>query len=437
MPSTQPARASPSTDLSDIEAVVNGIDACPLARTQVVGSRPGPGAPAGSVHRVLRIAYPLAGLRIGGAEMRVLSLVERLPRDRFEVHFLSLIGEGLLDERGRAAGAHIHHLGTGPLVGSPLPVRAVGRLGKLARYARMARTSQYDIIDAWLYPTDVFAALGRFVTRTPIVLSGRADLLPRQAFGLLSPAFDRITNRLVDAIVANSDAVAAANLGRAGVDASRLRVIHNGVEPVDPISQAERRRLRQELGADDADLLIGSVGRLSDVKRHTLLIDAFSDLVRTHSDVRLAIIGEGPARRALEQQVERLGLGSKLRLPGAITNIRPLFDAFDVVALSSSSEGMPNALLEAAAASRPIVTTAAGGAVEIVLDGKTGLVVPIEDRAALAGALQRVLSDEELRGRLGSAARAHVTRDFGIERFAREWIALYEELAVAKGLIPG
>jgi glycosyltransferase involved in cell wall biosynthesis len=244
-------------------------------------------------------------------------------------------------------------------------------------------------------------------------------------------------NRLVDAIVANSEAVASANLGRAGVDASRLRIIRNGVELVDPVPEAQRRRLRQELGAADDDLLVGSVGRLSEVKRHDLLLEAFSDVARTRPDVRLAIIGEGPTRGALERQVERFGLSSRVRLPGAITDIRPIFEAFDVVALSSSSEGMPNALLEAAAAGRPIVTTAAGGAVEVVVDGKTGLVVPVDDRPSLAGALHRVLSDEELRRRFGSAAREHVIRDFGMDRFVREWCALYEGLAEARGLLPG
>jgi glycosyltransferase involved in cell wall biosynthesis len=83
------------------------------------------------------------------------------------------------------------------------------------------------------------------------------------------------------------------------------------------------------------------------------------------------------------------------------------------------------------------VTTAAGGAVEVVMDGKTGLVVPVDDRPSLAGALERVLADEELRRRFGSAAREHVIRDFGMDRFVREWCALYEKLAEARGLQPG
>ena len=327
--------------------------------------------------------------------MRVLSLVERLPRDRFEVDFLSLIGEGPLDQRGRDAGARIRFIGQRPLVGSSLLHRASGRVAKFARYLQIARSARYDIVDAWLYPTDVVAAVGRLLTQTPVILSGRADLLPRDSFGPLSSQVERLNNRLVDAVVANSDAVATWNRDRYGVDPSILHVIRNGVEPVDPISAPERQRLRSELGADDRHVLIGAVGTLREVKRHELLVDAFAELCRWHQDVRLAIIGEGPMRGALERQIERLGLGSRIRMPGSVVPVQPMLDALDIVALSSRSEGMPNVLLEGAAAGKPIVTTAAGGAVEVAIEGVTGLVVPVEDRDALAGAMARLVDDAE------------------------------------------
>jgi glycosyltransferase involved in cell wall biosynthesis len=387
--------------------------------------------------RPLRVAYAISSLRIGGAELRALGLAERLPRDRFEVDFLSFLGAGPLDQRGRLAGARVHYLGSKPLSESGLPARAVGRLGKLARYATVARGADYDIMNAWLYPLDVFAVLARPMTGTPIVVSGRFDLLPRDGFGPLSEWVDTIANRRVDAIVANSEAAASLHRGRHGVDPVKLHVIRNGVQMVEPLRAEERRVTRARLGAGDDDMLIGAVGMLRDVKRHALLIDAFAELVPTRPGLRLAIVGEGPMREALERQVDRLGLGERVILPGAIADVRPLYDSFDIVASSSQSEGLPNALLEAAAAGRPIVTTAAGGSVEAVIDGVTGSVVPIDDRAALAGAIARLSSDVTLRERFGSAARAHVEATFGMERYVRQWTDLYERLAVAKGLLDG
>ena len=383
----------------------------------------------------IRIAYPIGSLQIGGAELRALSLAERLPRSRFEVEFLSLTGSGALDQRAAAAGLRVRHVGSASLHASSLPRRAIGRAGKLRRYRSMVLEARYDIVDAWLYPTDVFVALGRQLTRTPIVMSGRADLLPRDAFGPLSRVIDRVVNRLVDAVVANSEAVADSVRGRDGVDPESLHVIRNGVELPAPITTAERRRLRAQLGAADDDLLVGSVGMLREVKNHRMLIEAFADIARERPELRLAIIGEGPTRPHLERQIESLGLGSRIVLTGAVLDVRPMFDAFDVVASSSMSEGMPNALLEAAAAGRPVVSTAAGGAVEVVVDGDTGLVVPVGDRDAMSNALATVASSAELRDRMGAEARQHVRSTFGMQRFVQEWSDLYERLAIAKGLV--
>ena len=114
-----------------------------------------------------------------------------------------------------------------------------------------------------------------------------------------------------------------------------------------------------------------------------------------------------------------------------------MYGAFDVLAQASRSEGLPNVLLEAAAAGCPIVATDAGGSGEIVVDGRTGLLVPTRDVDALAAALRRTIDDRELRRRLGSEARAHVAESFGMDRFVREYGDLYEELAAARGLRRG
>jgi len=105
---------------------------------------------------------------------------------------------------------------------------------------------------------------------------------------------------------------------------------------------------------------------------------------------------------------------------------------FDLVVQASRSEGLPNALLEAAAAARPLVATAAGGSGEVVIDGETGLLVPVDDVAAITGAMRRLATDPDLRQRLGAAARRHIDTVFTMERFVGEYAALYEELAAAK-----
>jgi glycosyltransferase involved in cell wall biosynthesis len=391
--------------------------------------------PTGDGQRPLRVAFRFTQLEIGGAELRALRLVERLPRERFDVDIISSSGEGALDQQFRDAGARVVYVGTKSLRTASRPKRAAGRLNKLVRYAARARASRYDIVNAWLYPDDVVAALWRPVTRTPIVIAGRFDQLPRNSFGPASSKVDSIVNARVDAIVSNSEVVAAQQRDDHGVDPAKLSVIRNGVEVASPLTAPERRRVRNELGAEDDDVLIGSVGNLRDVKRQSLLIDAFAEVSRSQPRVRLAIIGEGEMRLPLEQQVARLGLGTRVLLPGAKRDVRPLLDAFDIVALSSRSEGLPNALLEGAAAGKPIITTAAGGAVEVVVDGVTGLVVPVDDRAALASGMSHLVADPELRRRYGDAAKTHMQDRFGMDRFVAAWCDLFERMSIAKGLI--
>lgn len=383
--------------------------------------------------RPLRVAYVPPSLNPGGAERQMLALAERLPRDRFTVEFLVLSGSGVYDERARAAGLRIRTVGEVPVPNGRLPKRLWHRASKGLRYAAAVRAADYDIVDAWLYPADVLAAVMRPITRTPVVISGRRNVDPQQFFGPLERSVESLVGRLTDVVVANSDAVALNAVKAHGVSPRKIRTIRNGVVLRAPVSAAERVAMRRVLGIDDLDeIVIGCVANYSPVKRHELLIDAFAALPDTGQAVRLVLVGEGALRPDLERQIKRLGIETRVRLHGSELNPEPLYAAFDIVVQASSREGLPNALLEGASAGRPLVATAAGGSGEIVLDGRTGLLVPVEDRAALVAALQRLISDPDLRERLGHAAREHIASTFGMDRFVAEFASLYEEQAASR-----
>jgi glycosyltransferase involved in cell wall biosynthesis len=383
----------------------------------------------------LRVAYLPSTLSPGGAERQMLALAERLPRDRFDVEFLVLSGSGQYDGRARAAGLRIRTVGQAPVPNGRLPARLWHRASKALRYAAAVRAANYDIVDAWLYPADVLAALMRPITRTPVVISGRRNVDPQQFFGPLERTVASLVGRLTDVVVANSAAVASNAINVARVSPEKIRIIRNGVVVRPPISAAERMARRRALGIDDLDdIVIGCVANYSPVKRHDLLIEAFASLPDQRRALQLVLVGEGPLRPALERQIRELGLQARVRLHGSELDPEPLYAAFDIVVQASSREGLPNALLEAGGAGRAIVATAAGGSGEIVLDGRTGLLIPVEDRAALVSALHRLMSDPDLRERLGNAAREHVTAAFGMDRFVAEFASLYEEQAASKNV---
>jgi glycosyltransferase involved in cell wall biosynthesis len=383
----------------------------------------------------LRIAYLPPSLKPAGAERQMLALAEGLPRDRFKVDVLAMSGRGPYDERARAAGVRVKYIGVWPRPEASRFERIRGRAGKTARYLREARAGQYDVIDAWLYPVDIMAALFRPITHTPVIVTGRYNLRDLQPLNGPQRRINDMANRWVDAVVANSDAVAEDTRRHERIDPAKLRVIRNGVEPVEPLPAAEVESHRRALGVADDELLIGCVANYSPVKRHDLLIDAFAALRHEGHRIRLVMLGEGDMRGNLQRQIDALGLGDYARLHGRVTDPKPLLNAFDLVVQSSQSEGLPNSLLEAASAGRPIVATAAGGSGEVVIDGETGILVPINDVDALAAAMRRMITDPDLRARLGPAARRRAQTAFGMSRFVAEYAALYAELAEAKGLV--
>jgi glycosyltransferase involved in cell wall biosynthesis len=387
--------------------------------------------------RPLRIAHLVTSLAVGGAQRQELALAEGLPRDEFRVDFLAVGGPGEYDGRAMAAGASVYYLGTRPLPGESRLGGHRRRVSTMGNYVRAVRRGHYDIVDAWLYPDDVRAATMRVLTGTPIVMSGRRNIQAHDRFGPLAGALDRVVDRLVDAVVANSDAAARFAVSSHHTDPSRLHVIRNGVETIEPLSASERSAWRRRMCVADDDLVIGCVGRYRHVKRQVLLIDAFGRLAPDRPNLKLVIVGEGELRSAMERQISELGLVDRVRLHGNELDPRPMYGAFDLVAQSSASEGLPNVLLEAAAAGLPIVATDAGGSSEIVIDGLTGLLVPTEDLDRLTAALGRVVDDRDLRDRLGSAARRHVETTFGMRWFVREYGELYEALAESKGLRRG
>jgi glycosyltransferase involved in cell wall biosynthesis len=384
--------------------------------------------------RSIRLAFLVHRLITGGAELQMLAVGERLVQQGFRVDFVVRGGVGPHDDRARRAGASVRTIGRLSSSRTPFLTRYRLRAEKHARWIAMARQERYDIVDAWLYPTDVFAALTRPLTRIPVVMSARLDLLPRIRVGPATQLLESAVNRLTNMVVANSIVTADAAINDHGVLPERLRIIRGGVDLPRTFTLDERRAQRAALGASDDHFVIGCVGNFRRMKRQDLLIDAFAKLLPEHRDLRLVLVGDGDLRPQIEEQVGRLGLKGRVVLTGSATDIAPLYDAFDLFVQASNSEALPNVLLEAAASALPIVATAAGGTGELVREGDTGLLVPVDDLGSLTAAVHRAISDANLRRRLGDAARSVVERDYGMDRFAREYADLYREQLTAKGV---
>jgi glycosyltransferase involved in cell wall biosynthesis len=213
-----------------------------------------------------------------------------------------------------------------------------------------------------------------------------------------------------------------------GVAVERCLLIENGIDLAEYTRTRSREEARQALNIPQERLVIGAVGRLSDEKGVDLLIRAADRLARAGLDVGLLIAGEGDEEPRLRRLVEELGCGERVRLLGFRADVKELYQAFDVFALSSLREGLPNVLLEAMALEVPVLATRIAGVPQLIDHEQNGLLIQPGSVDELTRALERLLRDSELRQRLARGGRETIVTRYSFAVRMRKIQAIYDEL---------
>ncbi|MEO8433455.1 MAG: glycosyltransferase [Pyrinomonadaceae bacterium] len=257
---------------------------------------------------------------------------------------------------------------------------------------------------------------------------------------------------VTDRIIVISDQQRQEIHGRFGVGrAQQFLVIPLGIDTGTYANWPERRRsMRDELGAGDSDVLVGIVGRLTEIKNHTLFLKAAAQFKETFADavprrVRFVIIGDGNLRSALEEEAR--GLNLDVSFLGTRQDPETFYPALDIVGLTSLNEGTPLTLIEAMANARPVIATTVGGVRDLLGEPlespkplapgyeicARGLAISPGDAAAFAQGLAALIGDEELRQRLGEQGRLFVMQSYSKDRLLQDVSSLYRDL-VGPGL---
>ncbi len=231
-----------------------------------------------------------------------------------------------------------------------------------------------------------------------------------------------INSRMADGLVAVSDDTRAQAILE-GVQPQRIQVIMNGVE-IPAIAEKRSQAIRHELKMGGKDLLVLNVGRLVAEKGQQVFIQAAARVLAVFPHVFFAIAGDGPLRGVLEEQIKMLGTGDRIRLLGSRADMPDLLAACNVFVLSSITEGLPMALLEAMAAGRAVVSTDVGGIRDAVAGGQHALLVPPGDAQGLAEAIMRLIKGTTLRKDLAAGAQARAREAFSLERMGERYLAL-------------
>jgi len=365
---------------------------------------------------------------IGGTERHVLNLAKELDPSRFELHLgcLKRWGEFLNEIEARKIPLAEYRITS---LYRPRTFR------QQLRFAGDLRRNRIQIVHSYNFHANVFAIPAARLAGTPIVVASIRDtgthLTPMQRRA------QKFSCRLADRIVVNAEAVRQSLISD-GYDPAKFTVIRNGVD-LARFEQRHHPRLRRELGLPARAPVIAVLARLNRLKGVEYFLEAAAIVAARFPEARFLIVGDaavvrdgaivkGDYRRELERDAARLGLEGRVVFAGFRLDVPELLSEVAVSVLPSLSEGLSNTLLESMAAGVPVVATRVGGNLETVEDGRTGLLVPPCDAAALGDAICRLLEDGELAARFGEAGRRRVVEYFSLARMVRETEGFYQDL---------
>jgi L-malate glycosyltransferase len=360
--------------------------------------------------RLLSVVGVDPELGFAGGETQVLGLTLALAAGG---HRAELICDraGQLWERAKAVGIRCH----------PLRIRNAIDLTAGIRLRAILERERFDVVHFHTSRAHSMAPFARGFARA-LVVTRRMDYRPNRVFA------PYLYNRAVDGVVAISTGVAD-SLAAAGVDRSRVTVVHSGVDcdRFRPPTAQERIDARRALGISDGEFVVSAIGALEPRKGHLYLIQAIGALAATEKSVtvKCLIAGQGSINATLKRETWQVRSAERIKLLGRVEDPRELLWASDVFAMPSLKEGLGVAALEAMASGLPMIASDVGGLREVVEDDRMGILVAPENSAAIASAVSRLMESVELRAQMGAAARARAVENYSMEKMAAKTLALY------------
>jgi glycosyltransferase involved in cell wall biosynthesis len=353
-----------------------------------------------------RFLYLIGQLSPGGSERQLVYLLEQLKRRQYSPHVVvwHYCEDDPYVAKIRALDVPLHAL---PYTGA--------RVDKMLALRRLVWRLRPEVVHSYSAFTNVatwWATLG--MGAVPIGALRSDIFFEEQESGVLLGRLNMHWPR--SQIFNNAKAMEMARQHRRFFVPRHLFVILNGID-----LQLFRAA---PLPLEGPVCLVG-VGSLLPVKRWDRLVRAAAQLRQQGLTFRVRIIGDGPLRRALQQEVQRLGLATVVELPGYSDDVPGELAAATFTVHLAAAEGCPNAVMEAMACGRAVVAMAAGDVPALVEDGKMGFIVPQDDEARLVHCLATLITDRQLCRRMGEAGRRKAEQAFGLERLVAETLAAY------------
>jgi len=369
------------------------------------------------------VMYVVHSLEIGGLEKCVVDLVNGIDRNRFEPIICCLASSGPAADKIWRNNIQIFEM----------KKRSGNDILLPFRLALLFRKKKVAIVHSGNWGTMFEAYVGSKIAGVPTIIHMEQGMelddlerLPRYK-RFLRGLTKRVCSLGIKKIVTVSSDLKEYVHRTTQIRKSKIEVIHNSVDTQRYArQQSQRAKVRAQFGLKSNDILIGSVGRLAEVKSYSTLIKAMQTVVSTCPRTRLFIVGDGPLRKQLQSQIHELALEKCVVLLGQRGDIPELLGAMDIYVLPSIFEGISISILEAMAAGLPVVATNVGGNPEILLNGKTGYLVEPRNPHAIADKLITLSQNEQIRGMFSREAVKKVNEVFHSRVMVSAYSRLYD-----------
>lgn len=369
----------------------------------------------------VNVLFVIMQMAMGGSERLVHNIVSKLDRRVFNPSVAWFFGESPLQEY-LELGIPLHRI----------PKEKRFDLAAMRLLGQIVEKNRIDIVNAHHFMSMVYAFYGCKVRRQSSLVYTAHSEWEIQEIPKRWRVIGDILLKRIDCAVGVAPAVTD-KLKQVFKLPDRLTsTILNGVD-IDKFTMNSHtaREIKRSLKIGDRELVVGTVGNLKRVKNHDFLITGFGELVKSLRNVRVIIVGQGfrhdpeNSEQELKDRVRELGLTDKVSFLGYRSDVHQLLRIIDVFCLTSLKEGLPIGLIEAMAAGLPVIGTNVEGIRDMLVPNEDGVLVNLGDTGALKNALFDLLTNPDLRSRLGKAARKKVKETYSLQRCVREYEALF------------
>lgn len=360
---------------------------------------------------------------LGGAEKNLMQVVSLLDRSKYSP-IVYCLKNGKADEELKSKKIYVHELKIKRIYGLDAFIKGI-------KFIRFIRKNKIKIFVTYFESSNIWGSIIARIAGVPVVISSRRDL----GFNLKTRHIlaYKITNHLFDKIIAVCEAVKWNIVKTEKVSPNKIITIYNGVS-LYKNNTIDKSGINRALGLEPNKLTVTILANLDPVKGHKDFLVAASEVLKSYKSVQFLLVGEGKKEyeQYLHQLVDKLGIKNNVIFAGFRPDIQDVLSISDICVSSSSSEGLSNSILEFMSAGKPVVATDAGGNRELVVDEKTGILVPPSNPRTLASSIERLLENRQLAESMGQAGRKRIEELFSSKKMMQEIEDLYDTLLSKK-----